>query len=313
MGEEKKPSVSIVMATYNRADLIGETLESIIKQTYKDWECIIVDDGSTDNVSDIIEPFIKQDNRIKYYNRSADHLKGCSGCRNFGVKLAKGDFVIFFDDDDIVHPANLSTCIRILRDTRKDFCRYQRGVFYDKFEETYPIQENLDYEEININNLEQVLKNELPFNSCQVMWKMECIKSNPFREEILYSDDWECYSRIISSGVKGVSINKTLYYARKHPASTTAKFQNRNKKILTSSRLATIYVIENLYLKNLMTPSLFKFLLQRGFWLRSYMVINFLLEQSNAGIFIKMKYRGGFFIYPVLRPFFRLKGKVLNS
>jgi glycosyltransferase involved in cell wall biosynthesis len=64
---------SIIIPTYNRADLIPETIRSVQNQTFKDWECIIVDDGSTDNTKSIIEDLIKQDSRIKYvYQENAE-------------------------------------------------------------------------------------------------------------------------------------------------------------------------------------------------------------------------------------------------
>jgi len=60
------PKVSIIIPTYNRADLVSRAIQSVINQTYKDWELLIVDDGSTDNTKQIVEEFIKKDSRIKY-------------------------------------------------------------------------------------------------------------------------------------------------------------------------------------------------------------------------------------------------------
>src|SRR5258705_6384267 len=101
------PKVTIIMATYNRSHFILETLSSIQNQTYSEWECLIIDDGGTDNTLEIITPVLDTDLRFKFVKRPDQYKKGLPGCRNYGLDLAKGDYIIFFDDDDIVHPQNL--------------------------------------------------------------------------------------------------------------------------------------------------------------------------------------------------------------
>ena len=92
-----QPLISIIIPTYNRAHLISETLESILAQTYTNWECIIVDDASTDNTVEIIDKFIKKDNRFTLYIRPNDLPKGASSCRNLGIKNNNGKYVLFSD------------------------------------------------------------------------------------------------------------------------------------------------------------------------------------------------------------------------
>jgi glycosyltransferase involved in cell wall biosynthesis len=101
MKNSNNPKVSIIMATYNRAHFIVETLVSIQNQTFLDWECIIVDDGGTDNTKEVIKPIIEEDKRFLYVQRDDIYQKGLPGCRNNGLDIAKGDYIIFFDDDDI--------------------------------------------------------------------------------------------------------------------------------------------------------------------------------------------------------------------
>ena len=91
--------VSIIIPTYNREHLIGDTLVSLLNQTYPFWECIIVDDGSSDPTEKTIETFIEKDSRFKFYKRET-LPKGASHCRNIGLSKAKGKFVIFLDSDD---------------------------------------------------------------------------------------------------------------------------------------------------------------------------------------------------------------------
>ena len=109
------PLLSIIIPTYNRAHLIGETLDSVLGQTYKNWECIIVDDGSTDKTPEVIANYIQKDSRFQFYNRPSDRPKGANACRNFGYEISTGKYVKWFDSDDIMHPEFLEKQINVLK------------------------------------------------------------------------------------------------------------------------------------------------------------------------------------------------------
>jgi glycosyltransferase involved in cell wall biosynthesis len=113
--------VSIIIPSFNRADLIPETLESIISQTYKNWECIVVDDGSTDQTVKILEEYASKDIRFKIYSRPSDRPKGANTCRNFGFELAKGEYIQWFDSDDIMNPNMLERKVNELSTSKIDF------------------------------------------------------------------------------------------------------------------------------------------------------------------------------------------------
>lgn len=103
MQNTAKSIVSIIIPTYNRAHLIGETLDSVIAQTYEDWECIVVDDGSNDNTEELINFYLLRDSRIKFYHRPKNSVKGANACRNLGANLSAGEFLMWLDDDDLLH------------------------------------------------------------------------------------------------------------------------------------------------------------------------------------------------------------------
>lgn len=96
------PLISIIIPTFNRADLIGETLDSVLAQTYANWECIIVDDGSTDNSIEVIQKYLISDTRFNYFSRPEYKKKGPSSCRNFGLEKSNGQYIIFLDSDDLL-------------------------------------------------------------------------------------------------------------------------------------------------------------------------------------------------------------------
>ena len=125
----KNPLVSIIIPTYNRAHLIKETLDSVLTQTYTNWECIIVDDGNSDNTEEVINSYIAKDQRFKYCHRPSEHLPGGNGARNFGFKKSKGDLIQWFDDDDVMHKNKLSIQVKSLLNTKYYFSVCQTIVF----------------------------------------------------------------------------------------------------------------------------------------------------------------------------------------
>jgi len=142
----KKPIVSVIIPTYNRAHLIGRSIQSVLNQTYQDFEIIVVDDGSTDNTEDIIKKFQKKDERIKYIKNEKN--KGGSAARNTGIKAARGKYIAFLDSDDewmkrklekqvrniekSTISASISYCgfIRSTKEGFQFFCPAKRGNLY---------------------------------------------------------------------------------------------------------------------------------------------------------------------------------------
>ena len=106
-----KPLISVIIPTYNRAHIMGETLASIQNQTYSHWECLVVDDGSTDNTKEVISEWVQKDNRFQFLERPASKPKGANACRNYGLTQAKGSYVNFFDSDDLMLKHKLATDI----------------------------------------------------------------------------------------------------------------------------------------------------------------------------------------------------------
>ena len=113
--------VSIIVATYNRAAYIKHTLNAIASQTYQNFECIIIDDGSTDNTAAIVGQIISSDCRFTYIVRPATIKKGANYSRNYGFSLSKGEYVKFFDSDDIMLPDHLEVCVTTLEKGNYDF------------------------------------------------------------------------------------------------------------------------------------------------------------------------------------------------
>lgn len=106
------PQVTVVIPTFNRADLIGQTLQSVAAQTFPDWECVVVDDGSTDNTRQVVESFAARDPRFRY---AWQENASAAAARNRGVELATGEFIAFVDSDDLWPPDRLAWQVEALR------------------------------------------------------------------------------------------------------------------------------------------------------------------------------------------------------
>lgn len=293
------PKVSIIMATYNRERFICETLKSVQNQTFRNWECIIIDDGGSDNTKEIIDPIVQQDDRFKFVKRPDSYIKGLSGSRNYGLDLVKGEYIIFFDDDDIAHPQNLELCVQELSTKDISFCRYIREVFIGDFDYTFDYSKIYSSFYIDKRDIEKMLKNELQFNSCAIMWKKQCFDANRFVEQLMYAEDWELYSRIVSSGFKGISINKTLFYGRKHPHSNTGEFYRNNSIRRKSNAESIVLVVQNLKEKKILTYSLKRYFIAIALDFKEYNLFEKILNILELTTFEKMKWQLFYAVLPM--------------
>lgn len=108
--DKHTPKVSVIIPTYNRASYLKEAIESVLAQTYKDFELIIVDDGSTDNTEEVVRSF--DDERIIYKKKQREGHPGKT--RNVGLDLARGEYIAFLDDDDLWLPEKLEEQIKTM-------------------------------------------------------------------------------------------------------------------------------------------------------------------------------------------------------
>jgi glycosyltransferase involved in cell wall biosynthesis len=120
----KRPFFSIIIPTYNRANFIADTIQSVLDQTFPYWECIIVDDGSTDNTKEIVNKI--NDKRVRYYWKKNEER---SVARNYGIKKAKGKYICFLDSDDYYKSNHLCVLYNSIKHTKDKI-----GMFYTRME-----------------------------------------------------------------------------------------------------------------------------------------------------------------------------------
>lgn len=140
----KQPLVSIIIPTYNRADLIGETLDSVLAQTYTNWECLIVDDGSTDTTEEVVSAYVKKDTRFQYYHRPHDRPKGANACRNYGFEKSKGAYIQWLDSDDLISENKLERQVIAIQGESSAIAVCNWGYFVDSVADTKDMPEPFD-------------------------------------------------------------------------------------------------------------------------------------------------------------------------
>lgn len=207
------PWVSIVTPTYNRLSDLFVTIQSVKHQTYRNWEQIIVDDGSSDGTVPELERAAGDDPRIKVYRRKGS-IKGPSNCRNEGVCHSSGKYVIFLDSDDILTPFCLEQRVRFMEDLpQMDFAAFPRILFReipgDMGGETSKIFLS-EEEDLNL-----ILKEDCPWSVTGPIWKKEALKRvGDWNVDLHICEDPEYHARALLAGLRYQKINQPDWFCR---------------------------------------------------------------------------------------------------
>ena len=182
--------VTLVMPVYNAEKFIREAIDSVIKQTYSNWELIAVNDNSKDDSLVILKEYQEIDSRIKVYSFEENQKPAI--VRNFGITKAKGDYIGFIDADDICFEDRLEVQVNFLKNNSNvDLC----GGFWLRF------GKNINYEKAYIKEHNEELKlafiYENYIGNSTVLARKEVFLSNVFNPEFVPMEDYELWTRII--------------------------------------------------------------------------------------------------------------------
>lgn len=213
---------SVIIPAYNQAAFLGEAVQSVLNQTYQDFEVLVVNDASTDETASVIAQFL--DSRVVCINHSIN--RGGSAARNTGVSAAKGDFIAHLDADDYFHPEKLAAHYRLLN-THPDVsitynARYQLHHSTTKIRDIYRPPDTVQLKDIVLG---------YPFSPSDMVLRRNVVEQNIlFNEEYRnLSEDFEYYTRLAEAGfrfarVPGV-LNYRRYYAGRRHKNLEAKIQ----------------------------------------------------------------------------------------
>lgn len=217
--------VSVIIPTFNRAGLIPETLESIIAQTYTHWECIIVDDGSSDATETVIREYIRKDTRFHYFSRPENRMKGANACRNYGFEKSNGTYVKWFDSDDIMYPDFLEKQVRILENNKElDFCICLADGFVNGRKEKNIFRANRNPEHDPLTAL--LTKNHYFFTAAP-LWNRNVLEGMELFDESLFnSHETDFHFRMLSENLKYRYTDDVLFSIRRGHSSITQEESN---------------------------------------------------------------------------------------
>ena len=205
--------VSIITPSYNSAMFIKESIDSVIAQTYKHWEMIIVDDCSFDSSNEIIEEYIKKDNRIKLI--VLDKNSGPAVSRNSAIRESKGRYIAFLDADDYWHKEKLEKQLAFMKDNdiTLSFTGYERvEESSSKFIDTQFVPTKVDYKTLLKQNIMGCLT---------VMYDTEKL-GKVYMPDILRRQDYALWLKILKQIPYAYGLNESLAYYRVRTASISS-------------------------------------------------------------------------------------------
>lgn len=192
--------VSIIIPVFNKEKYISETIQSVINQTYTNWEIIAVDDCSTDNSCQIIESFLEK--KIFLYKNNEN--KGANVCRNQAIELSHGEYIIFLDADDVLTSNCLFNRVKQIENTINDFFVFPMGTFYHQIGDSSSL-----WLPNSIYPLKDFLQHNLPWAITQLIWKKDfLIKLNGFDTSFSRLQDVELHTRAL--------MNENLVFDKKN-------------------------------------------------------------------------------------------------
>ncbi|WP_341220835.1 glycosyltransferase family 2 protein [Polaribacter atrinae] len=260
-----KPLISIIIPVFNRENLISETLKSVMSQTYINWECLVVDDGSTDQTKKVVESFIKLDNRIKLYKRPNDRLKGANACRNYGFEKSIGDYIQWFDSDDYMNKDKLKLKAEALQNNDVDFVVCEGIEFKEEFSNVICKWNKIF---LNIDTVfEDHITGKVNFHTNGPLFKRSFLNGDKlFDESLQRKQEWEFYSRLLSRSTKYKPVHVPLYYFRHHENSINGK----NSFDTLKSRIKSTQLVYGLVDDNFKSE---KLVFLKNHFLRKYVLL----------------------------------------
>lgn len=204
------PKVSIIVPCYNQAQYLDEALQSVLDQTYTNWECIIVNDGSPDNTEEVAKKWAEKDSRFVYLKKENG---GLSSARNLGLNVANGDYVQFLDSDDYIYPKKIELSIELLEtaiDKNVKVAISNFGRFINKIEEPMLNYGILKDEFFNFDSLLYKWDDTFTIPIHCGLFEKPLFQNFKFPEGLGAKEDWIMWVSLFYKDCKAVHINETL-------------------------------------------------------------------------------------------------------
>lgn len=223
------PKVSIIVPCYNQAQFLPETLDSVLAQTYQDWECIVINDGSTDNTETIIKDYCTRDKRFLYiYQKNQGVVKA----RNNAIHASQGEFIISVDSDDWIEPDCIETCVKEMVGKNHVKLVYYDAMLFGKKKGVYKLPKY---------SLSRML-----ISNCIPVFAM--FKKSDYDQTIGYNEnmkdgqeDWDFWLSMLENGGEVFKIDKVLYHYRIKDVSRNNSFDEYKLRAIILSNHAKLF------------------------------------------------------------------------
>ena len=216
---KKEALVSVIMPAYNCEKYVVEAINSVLAQTYKNWELLVLDDGSKDNTLQIIEEFSRKDSRIKALPNGKN--MGVSATRNRGIELASGDWIAFLDSDDMWEPLKLEKQFEVIENKSAEFLFTGSSYINEEgepFKGLFEIPEKVAYKK---------LRNQNVISCSSVLVKKKYFENIKMEKDDMH-EDYAVWLRILKLGVTAYGVNEPLLIYR---ISRNSKSGNKMKTV----------------------------------------------------------------------------------
>ena len=208
--------VSVVIPAYNAAPFVGGAIESVLSQTFRDFELIVVDDGSKDTTRQAVEPFLANP-RVHYHFQEN---RGLPGTRNAGANLSRGDYLAFLDADDFLPPNALECMLQSFQSTDAQWLNV--GVLKLDGEKRTVRRPTTPKGDLLLAILEDDFITRSPFYPREVFFSI-----GMYDEVIRIREDWDINIRMIQAGKRFVNVDQPLYHYTKTEGSITTANHKR--------------------------------------------------------------------------------------
>lgn len=236
------PLVSVIMPAYNRAACIKDSLESVKGQSYPHWECIIVDDGSTDHTQDVVQDVIGHDSRFKYFKQSN---QGAAAARNCAVRNSQGVYILPLDSDDLIGAGYIEAAVlQFIKDPELTLV-YSKAEKIGEETGAWPIPP-FDYRLFLVYNM--------IFNS-SLFKRADFDAVGGYSEDTMF-EDWDLWIKLLKKGGRVCQLPEVYYYYRTHEEASVTSYLSNDSIAFKNSMDALFKHHVDTYLVHLGNPIL---------------------------------------------------------
>ncbi len=245
MENESKPLISVIIPVYNVEKYLSDCLDSVLKQSYRNLEILLVDDGSTDRSGSICEEYTGKDKRIRVIHQEN---AGVSMARNTGITACRGDYVGFVDSDDLIHERMFERLLDELEKNQADLSVCDLLRFKDESE----LLQKREDENAIIYSKEQYLKKFFKIGSQTIeyypwnkLYKRSLLRDDQYPKGVRDGEDIFATLKAILRAEKIAAFDEKLYFYRENPNSVTASFSEKDLGLIDVWNQVYAYMQEN--------------------------------------------------------------------